>query len=200
MESKQPPSNPQDFLTSAAVLLLKSSVSITERCFEDTEKVFPSDADQSPMVREVLAFLSSIVLHEARAKDPTESAVDINQTCHQLKDALVPVTNLDSEYLRHSLCFDDQAFHELMANYFNGKIEGFQLQKEELEGTSELIGIPIPSTRGLESIFFALITRLLRLTQIDSISEETEQKKAAVHFTQLTETGVSSFGLALQLL
>ena len=142
----------------------------------------------------------SIVLHEAQAKSPASTAMDINQICHQLKDALVPATNLASNYLQYAQCFDDQAFHEVMAHYFNGKIDGFQLPGEELNRTSNLIGIPVPSTRGLESIFFALITRLLRLTQIDSISELSNRQKAAVHFTQLTETGISSFGLALQLL
>lgn len=200
MESKSSASNPQDFLSSAAVLLLKSSLAITERCREDIPTIFSNESDSSPMVQELLAFLGSIVLHEAHAKNPKSETEKINQTCHRLKDALVPAAGLSPEYSQYAQCFDDQAFHELMASYFNGNIEDFGFPPEELQRTSEFIRIPVPRNRGIETLFFALMTRLIRQTKIPSLPETEDRAKAAAQLTQFVETGISSFGLALQLL
>lgn len=188
------------FLISAAALLVKSSVSIVDRFREDLIELFPSDTSSEPIIGEVMAFLTSVVLHQAQAQEQVKGASDLNQTFHALKNALVQAAQEDASLLGHANHFDQQAFHDLVACYFKGSLDGFEFVDEEIRVTSEETGLAIPTQAGVDAIFLALLHRLMRYTSIDSMTDPSERKQSTISLTRLTETSVSSFGLALQLL
>ncbi len=200
MVTNHPNAPTEDFFASAAELLLKSSVSIAEQCRQDLPALFPPESDSSPLVHEYLACLGSIALHEAHAKQRLPTPVDINQTCHALKDSLARVTHLDASLQRHAQLFDEQTFHDLLAHYFNGKLSGFGFTAHEVQDVTVLTGLAAPQSPGIETLFFALLVRLFRLADLKQIADANQRQKTALQLTQHTETGIASFGLALQLL
>ena len=200
MDSATPNPPTDDFLGSAAALLVKSSNSINDRLREELPSLFPPQTLPSAMNYETMAFLTSIVLHQAQARLQAIKKPDLNQTFHALKDGLAQAGSFDPSLFTDAKHFDDQTFHDLVACYFKGALDGFEFSDQEIENTARETGLPIPQAPGIEAIFLALLIRLIRLSTITAISETAERKKSIASLTRLTETSLSSFALALQLL
>lgn len=200
MDSATSPSPTDDFLSSAATLLIKSSNSINERLREELPSVFPPQTIPSAMNYEVMAFLTSIVLHQAQARIQANRQLDLNQIFHALKDGLAQAGSFDPSLFIDAKHFDDQSFHDLVACYFKGALEEFGFSNQEIQQAAKETGLPIPKVPGIEAIFLALLIRLIRLSAIAAISDTSERNQSVTNLTRLTETSVSSFALALQLL
>lgn len=199
MEQEKQTPDLKNFFNSAAELLLKFSASISQECQTELNKTFSIAPDLDRFDYEYIAFLGAIIFHEAHSKNRQEAPKDINQTYKSLQDSITRVDSGDSGHSKKAAAlFDDEAFHNLIACYFNGGLEGFQFSQEEIQATSKQYGLEIPDRPGIGAMFFGLLVRLFRVTNIAKLNDETEHLKAAGRIIQITETGISTFGLELQ--
>lgn len=198
MESSSPVSELEKFYSSAAELLLKSSASISAECHKEMNERFSIELDVDLLNYEYMAILASIVLHEAHSKTKQTMATDINQTYQALKAGLARIGTGDPQKQIFAERFNDETFHNLVASYFMGLLGGFHFSQEEIQDTSTKHGIDIPTTPGIEAMFFGLLVRLFRVARINKIENVSDQKTAAQSLIQFAETGISNFGLELQ--
>ena len=198
MESKTPAPNPEVYFGQAAALLAESSNSIANQCCKEIHDTHTVILDLGAIIYELTAFLGSILLHEAHSKHGQGSASDIHQTYQSLKDSLTKLATKEPSLSTYSLLFDDQQFHQLLACYFNGKLEGFKFTPEDIKETSTRSGLEAPTNAGIETIFFALLTRLFQVTDVTEIKDSDEAENATKQLTRLAETGIAAFAIQLQ--
>lgn len=195
MEPRQLDPNLKDFHRTATELLAESCHSIATKCCQDMQAAYSVQLDLGAITYEFTAVLGSILLHEIHSK--RTAGTDINDSYESLKNSLAQITDQQPELPKYAVMFDNEQFHTLLACYFNGQLAGFNFHPDELQETTALSALESPDTPGIEAIFFALITRLFKLTNITQIKANSAPEKPSQRIIRLAETGIAAFAFQL---